>query len=127
LSLWTIHLFNYEQHVRTDPWSKHDHSRNFVSPVLNFLLFNNGYHTAHHENPGLHWSRLPDAHVKIADAIHPDLKQGSLWWYWLKQYVLSPFYPPLATVQIGRDPSAEVETDDADAGTAMTAPAPVTD
>jgi len=74
LSLWTIHLFNYEQHVRTDPWSKHDHSRNFVSPVLNFLLFNNGYHTAHHENPGLHWSRLPAAHAKIADAIHPETR-----------------------------------------------------
>jgi hypothetical protein len=40
-------LFNYEQHVHTDPFSKHDHSRNFVSPTLNFLLFNNGFHAAH--------------------------------------------------------------------------------
>src|SRR5690606_15922989 len=28
-ALWTIMLFNYEQHVHTDPWSKHDHSRSF--------------------------------------------------------------------------------------------------
>ena len=26
-SLWAIMLFNYEQHVHTDPWSDHDHSR----------------------------------------------------------------------------------------------------
>src|SRR5690606_34233702 len=39
-ALWTVHLFNYEQHVHTDPWSEYNHSRNFVSPTLNFLLFN---------------------------------------------------------------------------------------
>jgi beta-carotene hydroxylase len=104
LSLWTIHLFNYEQHVHTDPWSKHDHSRNFVSPLLNFLLFNNGFHTAHHENAGLHWSQLPAAHAKIASEIHPSLKQTSVWWYWLKQYALTPLFPSLGTVQLGRAP-----------------------
>jgi beta-carotene hydroxylase len=104
VALWTVHLFNYDQHVHTDPWSKYDHSRNFVSPVLNFLLFNNGYHTAHHENAGLHWSKLPEAHAKIADNVHPDLKQKSVWWYWFKQYVLAPFVPSLGTVQMGRGP-----------------------
>ena len=103
-ALWTVMLFNYEQHVHTDPWSEYNHSRNFVGRLLNFLLFNNGYHTAHHENAGMHWSQLPAAHAAIAEHIHPDLKQRSLWWYWLKQYFLSPLFPSLGTKQIGRAP-----------------------
>ena len=51
-ALWTIMFFNYIQHVHTDPWSEHNHSRSWISPVLNFLLFNNGYHSAHHELAG---------------------------------------------------------------------------
>jgi fatty acid desaturase len=104
VSLWTIHLFNYEQHVHTDPWSEHNHSRNFVSPTLNFLLFNNGYHAAHHEHPGMHWSKLPAVHEKIAPQIHPALLQRSLWWYWLKQYALAPLFPSLGSVQLGAGP-----------------------
>ena len=107
VSLWTIMLFNYEQHVHTDPWSKHDHSRNFVSPTLNFLLFNNGFHGAHHENPGLHWSKLPAAHAKIEAHIHPSLKQSSVWWYWFRQYALAQFKPSLGTVQLGPGPNRQ--------------------
>ncbi len=55
-SLVTIMFFNYTQHVHTDAWSEHDHSRNFTGRIFNFLFFNNGYHTAHHENQNLHWS-----------------------------------------------------------------------
>ncbi|MBM4364283.1 MAG: fatty acid desaturase, partial [Deltaproteobacteria bacterium] len=104
VSLWTIMLFNYEQHVHTNPWSEHDHSRNFVSPLLNFLLFNNGFHTAHHEQPGLHWSKLGEYHRGIADQIHPSLNEQSVWWYWFRQYVLAPFLPSLGTVQLGPGP-----------------------
>lgn len=104
VSLWTIMLFNYEQHVHTDPWSKHDHSRNFVSPTLNFLLFNNGLHAAHHENPGMHWSKLPEVHAKIAPMINPVLNQTSVWWYWFRQYLLTPLVPTLGTVQMGPGP-----------------------
>ncbi len=103
-SLWTIMLFNYDQHAHTDPFSEHDHSRSFTSPLLNFLLFNNGYHCAHHEHPGVHWSRLPALHREIADAIHPSLVQRSLFWYWFKQYALAPFFPSLSTVQLGPGP-----------------------
>ncbi len=128
ISLWTVHLFNYEQHVHTDPWSEHNHSRNFVSPTLNFLLFNNGFHTAHHEKPGLHWSKLADAHAKIADQIDPSLKQSSVWWYWIRQYALTPLVPSLGTVQLGRGPDhppngariqgiASADVDTGDAGT----------
>lgn len=102
-ALWTIMLFNYDQHVHADPWSQ-DHSRSFVSPLVNFLLFNNGLHAAHHERPGEHWSRLPQVHATIAPRIHPDLLQHSLWWYWFRQYFLAPFFPSLGSVQLGPGP-----------------------
>ena len=103
-ALWTVMLFNYEQHVHTDPWSKYNHSRNFEGKLLNFLLFNNGYHTAHHENAGMHWSELGKAHALIADKIDPALRERSLWWYWFRQYFLSAIFPQLGTKQIGRPP-----------------------
>jgi len=103
-TLWTTIFFNYEQHVHTDPWSEHNHSRSFDGKALNFLLFNNGYHAAHHENPGLHWSKLPVAHARIADAIHPDLLRHSYWAYIARQFVLDPFSAGYGTRQIGRAP-----------------------
>jgi beta-carotene hydroxylase len=121
-ALWTVHLFNYEQHVHTDPWSQYNHSRNFVSPTLNFLLFNNGYHTAHHEHAGAHWSEMPVLDAPLAPHMDPALRQKSVWWYWCKQYFLAPFFPRLGSTQIGRapfeDPSGlDLRTDDVDAAT----------
>ncbi len=104
VSLWTVMTFNYDQHVHTDPWSKYNHSRNFEGFWTNFLLFNNGLHTSHHDNAGTHWSLLPAEHAKIREHIHPELRQKSLFWYWAKQYILSPFMPSLGTQQIGRAP-----------------------
>jgi beta-carotene hydroxylase len=104
VALWTVMLFNYEQHVHTDPWSRYNHSRNFVGSLLNFLLFNNGYHAAHHEQAGLHWSKLPALHATFEQQIDPELNQRSLFWYWTKQYIFAPFFPKLGTHQIGRAP-----------------------
>jgi beta-carotene hydroxylase len=103
-SLWTIMLFNYDQHAHTDPFSEHSHSRSFTSTAVNYLLFNNGYHAAHHENPGVHWTKLPALHAEIEPQIHPSLVQRSLAWYWFKQYALTPFFPSLGTVQLGPGP-----------------------
>jgi fatty acid desaturase len=102
-ALWTIMLFNYDQHVHTDPWSQ-NHSRSFVNPLLNFLLFNNGLHAAHHEKPGEHWSRLPAVHAEIAPRIDPSLLQKSLWLYWFRQYLVAPFWPSVGTRQLGAGP-----------------------
>ncbi|HTS80589.1 MAG TPA: fatty acid desaturase [Myxococcaceae bacterium] len=103
-ALWTIMFFNYIQHVHTDPWSEHDHSRSFVSPVLNFLLFNNGYHSAHHELAGAHWSTLPALHARLAPSINPVLNERSFWWFCLRNYLLALAFPSLGTKQIGRAP-----------------------
>jgi fatty acid desaturase len=103
-SLWTIHLFNYEQHVHTDPWSEHNHSRSWQGRTVNFLLFNNGLHAAHHEYPGTHWSLLWQAHRELVDKIDPRLVEGSMWWYFIKQYALAPLFPRFGSVQVGRAP-----------------------
>ena len=103
-ALWTIMLFNYVQHVHTDPWSDHNHSRSFVAPSLNFLLFNNGLHSAHHEMAGAHWSTLPELHRKLAPLIDPKLNEPSFWLFCLKNYLLSPVFPSLGTKQLGRAP-----------------------
>lgn len=105
-----IMFFNFIQHVHTDAWSDHDHSRNFVGRWFNFLFFNNGYHTAHHDNPGLHWSELPEVHAKIAGDIDPSLNQKNLVVFMIRQYFLSPLFPSMGTSQIGDIPSLAAES-----------------
>lgn len=103
-ALWTIMLFNYCQHVHADPWSMHDHSRNFESKLLNFLLFGNGYHTVHHEQPSLHWADAAREHAKLRSKIDPRLRHRSMWAFFFRQYALAPLWPKLGTVQVGRAP-----------------------
>ena len=103
-ALWTIMFFNYIQHVHTDPWSEHNHSRTFTGPVLNFFLFNNGFHTAHHETPGANWSALPALHAKVASQIHPELCQKDFAAWCVRSYLLAPLFPSQGTRQIGRAP-----------------------
>jgi fatty acid desaturase len=90
VSLFSVLIFNYVQHVHANEESQWNHSRNFTG-LLNFLLFNNGYHTVHHETAGLHWSVVPEAHAKIAHNIDPSLIERSFWWYILRAYILGLF------------------------------------
>jgi fatty acid desaturase len=101
---WSMMFINYIQHVHCDPWSEHNHSRNFVSPFANWLVFNNGYHTAHHEAAGLHWTKLPEAHAKIAHLIDPALNQPSIVGFCLRTYLLGAFSERFRTKQVGRAP-----------------------
>ena len=111
---WSMIFINYIQHVHCDPWSTHNHSRNFVSKLGNFLVFNNGFHTAHHESAGLHWSKLPQAHAKIAHLVDPELNQASIFGFCIKAYLFGIFSDRFRTKQVGRAPydppgGAEVE------------------
>lgn len=92
-ALFTIQVFNYVQHIETDTGSEWNHSRNFVSPVLNALLFNNGYHTVHHQKPGVHWSQTPALHAEHAHKIHPELLVTSWWSFMIRTFILRPFNP----------------------------------
>jgi len=103
-ALWTIMLFNFVQHVHTDPWSEHNHSRTFVGRILNFFLFNNGFHTAHHETPGAHWTTLPKLHSQIEAGIEPALRTRSFAWWCFRNYFLGCFSDLWRTHQIGRAP-----------------------
>lgn len=123
---WSMMWFNYMQHVHCDPWSKDNHSRNITGRIFNFLVFNNGLHTVHHEHPGAHWSTLRELHDARAHLIDPRLNQPSFWWWIVRGYVIPAFLPSLETKQIGRAPfdpppgkripaSHNVETDTVDA------------
>lgn len=90
VSLFSVLIFNYVQHVHANEESEYNHSRNFTG-FLNFLLFNNGYHTIHHETAGLHWSKTPEEHKKIEHLIDSSLKERSFWWFIFRNYFLGLF------------------------------------
>lgn len=90
VSLFSVLIFNYVQHVHADEESRWNHSRNFTG-FLNFMLFNNGFHTIHHETAGLHWSQVPAEHKKIEHLIDSSLKERSFWWFIFRNYVMGLF------------------------------------
>jgi fatty acid desaturase len=96
VSLFSVLIFNYVQHVHADEMSEWNHSRNYTG-FLNFLLFNNGYHTIHHHKAGLHWHKAPEAHKEIEQNIDPILLERSFWWYIIRSYFLSIFIPKFRT------------------------------
>lgn len=100
---WGIVTMNVLQHDGCDVESEYNHSRNFTGKLVNWWTFNNGFHTIHHEMPGLHWSLTPQAHAeKIAPHIHPNLDQKSLLAYIWRAFILGkretwdgrPYMPP---------------------------------
>ena len=96
VSLFSVLIFNYVQHVHANEESEWNHSRNFIG-FLNFMLFNNGYHTIHHHKAGLHWNKVPEAHAEIEQNINPILLERSFWWYIVRCYILSIFIPKFRT------------------------------
>lgn len=83
-----IITLNMLQHDGCDQDSDYNHSRNFVGPLLNFLCYNNGYHSVHHMHPGWHWSILPEKHAELVKAhIHPNLDQPSILLYIFRTFV----------------------------------------
>lgn len=85
---WGIITMNLLQHDGCDETSDYNHSRNFVGWLVNWFTFNNGYHTIHHMQAGLHWSLLPAAHAeRVAPFIHPTLDEPSLLAYVWRTFV----------------------------------------
>ncbi|HEX3716966.1 MAG TPA: fatty acid desaturase [Verrucomicrobiae bacterium] len=76
---WGIVTINLLQHQDCDHDSEFDHSRNITGAFTNWLFLNNGFHTAHHLRPAIHWSRLPEFHREnVEPRISPKLNHRSL-------------------------------------------------
>lgn len=98
-ALWGVMFTNWVQHVGCDPTSRFNHSRNFVSSWMNALVFDNGFHTVHHERANRHWSQLREEHAKIAHLIDPRLNEDSIFGYAFKTYVLGREHVVLASTR----------------------------
>ncbi|MGP8200781.1 MAG: fatty acid desaturase family protein [Limisphaerales bacterium] len=70
---WGIVTINLLQHQHCDHDSVYGHSRNVTGRFINWLFLNNGFHTAHHLRPAMHWSRLPKFHSKH---VEPNMRAG---------------------------------------------------
>src|SRR5687768_5889251 len=66
-SQWCIVTINLFQHQDCEEDSVFNHSRNITSRFSNWFLLNNGFHTAHHLKPNLHWSLLPEFHRQYVE------------------------------------------------------------
>jgi len=76
---WGVVGANIYQHEGCVPNHKYNHSRTFTGWLLNWVLFNNGYHGAHHMAPTVHWTELPAWHEKnVAPYVHPSLVHKSI-------------------------------------------------
>jgi fatty acid desaturase len=110
-AVWGILGTNYWQHDGCDETHLYNHTRNFTSKLLNFLAFNNGFHSAHHDKANLHWSLLPTYHEeKIAPHIHPNLNKSSLLQYLIKVHI----YPGKRLDYFGNEMVLNKETEDID-------------
>ncbi|HUA64533.1 MAG TPA: fatty acid desaturase [Alphaproteobacteria bacterium] len=85
---WGIVAINLLQHQDCDHQSEFDHSRNVTGRFINWLFLNNGFHTAHHLRPAMHWSLLPEFHRKNVEAnMRPELNERSLFISVWKRFV----------------------------------------
>jgi fatty acid desaturase len=67
----------YDHHSGLDTDDQFQASYNNLNVWFNRLTGNLGYHTAHHHRQGVHWSKLPSLHEKIADRIPAHLYRKS--------------------------------------------------
>lgn len=85
---WAIISLNFIQHDGCDMTSKYNFARNFTGSVLNYLCFNNGYHTIHHVHPGLHWSETYEKHKALVEPfIAKSLDQESMGEYCFRAFI----------------------------------------
>jgi len=97
---------NYIQHVHCDAASPDNYCRNFVSPIANWLVFQNGYHTVHHEQPSVHWSQYPALHAARQQRIHPSLNVRSMFGFCVENYLLGCFSRRFGTEPLGETAAA---------------------
>lgn len=67
----------YDHHAGLESDDHFEASFNIMNRWFNRLTGNLGYHTAHHYRQGVHWSRLPELHARIAHRIPAHLYRKS--------------------------------------------------
>ncbi len=78
-AMCVLFIINLIQHDGLEAESGVNRCRNFTGWLVNALLFHNGYHSAHHLRPGLHWSALPAYHrERVVPTLRDDLAQASV-------------------------------------------------
>ncbi len=88
-AMCALFLINLVQHDGLEGESGVNRCRNFTGRWVNFFLFHNGLHSAHHLRPGLHWSELPAYHaVKVAPQLKTDLTHRSVTAFIISRYLL---------------------------------------
>lgn len=60
---------SYWHHLEVPRNEVYDGCRTEEHPIFNWISFNSGHHTAHHEKPALHWSLLPARTAAIRERI----------------------------------------------------------
>lgn len=91
ISLNTVLIFNYIQHIHADEETQYNNSRNVTGGMVNFWLLNNGFHTVHHLWPSMHWSKAAEKHREIEHKIDPSLNESNFAWYLFRVYILGLF------------------------------------
>lgn len=84
-ALLTSNLLNHDQCNTT---SKINHSRDFLNKIENWFFCNNGYHTAHHLKPNLHWEELPRLHLEKVSSLKDSKYTSGSFFVYLFQYCL---------------------------------------
>jgi fatty acid desaturase len=69
ISLYNTVWHTYYHHSGLETDQDFEASYNILEKWYNVATGNLGYHTAHHTNMGLHWSRLPQYHERIQEKI----------------------------------------------------------
>lgn len=84
-----LFLINLVQHDGLEAESGVNRCRNFTGKLINSVLFHNGFHSAHHLRPGLHWSELPHFHQeKVEPGLKPELSCASLSGFIVARYLV---------------------------------------
>lgn len=85
LGLFLLLTSNLLNHDYCDVKDEINHSRDFLNGMENWFFCNNGYHTAHHLNPHLHWEELPRFHQEnVAPRKKKEYTSGSFFIFLLK-------------------------------------------
>lgn len=67
VTLVTSGYFAWLTHAPAEGRAGDSASINTVGNVLNFFIFNQGFHSVHHRYPGIHWTEIPDKLATMLD------------------------------------------------------------